>query len=87
MIAAWTYTEVTDVGASNLDTNFVEYACWAIVTGAAYAGYWSLNDYFLTYYVIEEIIHDTTAEEATTDTTSSVVEDIVDDSLPIDTAV
>jgi len=63
MVAAFTYTEVTDVGASNLDTEFIEFAIWTIVTGGIYAGYWLLNDYFLTYYVIEEIDHDIISEE------------------------
>ena len=58
IVAAFTYDDVTDVGATNLDSEFYEFGLWMVVTAGLYAGYWVLNDYFLTYYVIEEIIHD-----------------------------
>ena len=35
----------------------MEFGIWAIVTAGCYAGYWVMNDNFLTYYVIETINH------------------------------
>ena len=57
LAGAITYRDVTDAGASNFDTNFVEFGIWCVVTAGIYAGYWVMNDNFLTYYVIEEINH------------------------------
>ena len=55
--AAFSYQSVGDVGAVNLDDAFIEILFWAITTGGIYAGYWLLNNNFLTYYVVEEINH------------------------------
>jgi hypothetical protein len=41
---------------------WVNMSVWMLVTGGVYAGYWLLNDNFLSYYVIEEIIHKIPAE-------------------------
>lgn len=48
-------------GASNSadipQTAWIEFAVWTVCTAGLYAGVWLLNDNFLSYYVLEEIIH------------------------------
>ena len=62
--AAFSYNEITDVGARNLNDDFLFVLGWALVTGGCYTGYWLLNNNFLTYYIIENINHGFVSEEA-----------------------
>ena len=58
LAGAATYSEASSVGgADTQQTAWIEFAVWTAITGGLYAGYWLLNDNFLAYYVIEEIIH------------------------------
>jgi hypothetical protein len=36
---------------------WIQFVVWLLIEGGIYAGYWLLNDNFLSYYVIEELIH------------------------------
>ena len=63
LIAAFTYTDVTDIGARNFHDEFVEIMIWSVVTAGIYSGYWLLNNNFITYYVVEEINHEILSEE------------------------
>ena len=58
LAGAATYSEASSVGGSDTQVAaWIEFAVWTVLTGGIYAGYWLLNDNFLAYYVIEEIIH------------------------------
>ena len=71
IIAAFVYQTVADevdslgktIVRDNVDQEFSDIAIWAVTTAGIYAGYWLLNDNFLTYYVIGEINHSTTTED------------------------
>ena len=55
---AATYSEVSSVGgADTMASAWIQFAVWLVVSAGAYVGYWLLNDNFLAYYVIEEIIN------------------------------
>ena len=43
---------------------YAEFGLFVILLAGSYTGYWLLNDYFLEYYVIEEINHKKTPTEA-----------------------
>lgn len=45
-----------DDGVTSTDA-WINMGVWMAITGGVYTGYWLLNDNFLSYYVIEEIIH------------------------------
>ena len=50
----------TSSPASSIDTSYTAWmtlVAWAVPTICIYVGYWLLNDNFLTYYVISEIIN------------------------------
>ena len=67
---AMTYTNGTNINSFDTAyTAFAEWGVFTVVTAGCYIGYWMLNDYFLEYYVIEEINHkiDPTKTETTVD--------------------
>jgi len=45
------------VSGDNTAAVWTTYAIWFVVTGGCYAGIWLLNNNFLAYWAIEEIIH------------------------------
>jgi len=55
---AWTFNDEYSTGFwDSQDGAFTQWGIWTIATAGCYVGYWLLNDYFLEYYVIEEINH------------------------------
>ena len=58
ILGASLYSEVSTTGAGDtMATAWIEFAVWLVVTAGTYVGFWLLNDNFLAYYVIEEIIN------------------------------
>ena len=58
LAGAATYDDTGSVSAADRSlTAWAEFSIWAFVTSGCYIGYWLLNNNFLAYWVIEEIIH------------------------------
>lgn len=55
---AATYDETSSIGGLDTELSaWLQFTVWFVVTAGVYVGYWLLNDNFLAYYVIEELIH------------------------------
>ena len=58
LTGAATYSNVSSVGgADSNSTAWIEFGVWAGITAGCLVGYWLLNDNFLAYYVLAELIN------------------------------
>ena len=55
--ATYEESDTLDIAGDNETRPWIEFAVWFAITGGAYAGIWLLNNNFLAYWTIEEIIH------------------------------